>query len=179
MGAQSKNKARSAKTTKAAAKKAKKSTKKKDEWDSDLEPSDDDFVVAKPAPRARAAPKKPAPKPPVETISSASAIDEAVAVLEKLSINEHQNATELAAPAQRIVEDKSGAVAKPAEEAPPKAVTNVPAKKVPAKKSHSSGDDTDDFMGDSDADDEAPAKFVKKAPPKAAKKVAAKKAPSK
>lgn len=140
--AQSKAKVRVAKKATAAAKKAKKATKKKDEWDSDLEDSDeddDDFVASKPAPKPRAQPKKvaapkPAPKP-------AATVDEAVSVLEKLSIKE-----------------TAPAVAKPAAPAK-KAVTKAPAKKAPAKKAapkkktyDSSDDDSDDFMGDSDSD---------------------------
>ena len=61
--AQSKSKARSSKKKTIAAKKSKKAAKKKDEWDSDLELSDDDDDFM-PAPKPRAAPKKPAAKKP-------------------------------------------------------------------------------------------------------------------
>eukprot|EP00579_Thalassiosira_antarctica_P002668 CAMPEP_0201875748 /NCGR_PEP_ID=MMETSP0902-20130614/7629_1 /ASSEMBLY_ACC=CAM_ASM_000551 /TAXON_ID=420261 /ORGANISM="Thalassiosira antarctica, Strain CCMP982" /LENGTH=1508 /DNA_ID=CAMNT_0048402857 /DNA_START=105 /DNA_END=4631 /DNA_ORIENTATION=+ len=165
--AQSKNKARNSKKKSAAAKKTKKATKKKGEWDSDLEDSDDDFAVAKPAPKARAAPKaaakKPAAKPPVKTTPVASAVDETVDFLEKLSINESETATKPAAASEPAAATKKAtapkkAPAKPAKKAPSK---KAPAKK-PAKKLHDSSDD------DSDSEVKAPAKAAKKAPAKKA-----------
>ena len=156
--AQKKNTARNAKKATAAKKKTIKAKKKTNEWDSDLEDddSDDDFIVAKPAPKAKAAPKKSVvkkpvvkavksivkmlsprkPAPPVAKASTSS-IDDATDVLEKLSINEPK---EVAKPAPKK--------AAPAKKAAP--VQKAPAKK---KKYDSSDDDSDDFMGD-DSDSE-------------------------
>eukprot|EP00584_Thalassiosira_punctigera_P019142 CAMPEP_0172572992 /NCGR_PEP_ID=MMETSP1067-20121228/135960_1 /TAXON_ID=265564 ORGANISM="Thalassiosira punctigera, Strain Tpunct2005C2" /NCGR_SAMPLE_ID=MMETSP1067 /ASSEMBLY_ACC=CAM_ASM_000444 /LENGTH=1500 /DNA_ID=CAMNT_0013365583 /DNA_START=62 /DNA_END=4564 /DNA_ORIENTATION=+ len=169
--AQSKNKARVVKKKAAAAKKTKKAAKKKDNWDSDLEDSDEDdgFVVSKPAPKARAAPRKVVPKEPaavpIAAIKPAAPdVDETVSVLEKLSINENETVTQPDLDTQPIADTKKAATkntdtekAPPntdTEKAPPKPTKKAPAKKAPAKK--------------------APAKKapVKKAPPakKAAKK---------
>lgn len=126
------------------------------QWDSDLEISDsddDDFVAAKPAPNPRAAPKKAPVKvvkaahvPTPAPVANTSTIDEAVSVLENLSIND--------APVAKAPAKKAPAPAK-------KVVSKAPAKKTPAakkapvkkKKAYDSSDeDSDDFMGDSDSD---------------------------
>lgn len=173
--AQGKNKAQQAKKKVAAAKRAKKAKRGKDTWDSDLEDSDDDdFGSAKAAPKARSAPKaaakKKAAKPPAKK-PIASAIDETVDGLEKLSLlmgTEPATSNKVPAPEK--------APAKPAKKATAKAA------KKPAKKTYDSDDESDNFLVDSDSEAEvvapapkkAPAKPAKKAPVKAAKKPAKK-----
>jgi len=186
VNAQSKNKTRTTKMKAAAKKKAKKAAKKKDESESDLEDDDDDddFVVAKAAPKPRAAPKKkPAAKPPVKATPAVSAVDEAVDVLEKLSIKESETVAKPAAPVAKAPAP-TRAPAKTAKKAPAKAAKKAPAKKAPAKKApakkpakklyDSSDEESDDFMGDSDSEVEmiaAPAPSRARSGRAAAKKV--------
>ncbi|KAL7552981.1 hypothetical protein ACHAWF_016218 [Thalassiosira exigua] len=197
MQAQSKSKARNKKVAKKNVKKSKKAAKKKDQWDSDLEnsdgDSDDDFVAAKPAPRAKPAPKKaapakpaPAPKatsPPVPT-PPVAAVEEAASVLEKLTIDEDESdddfefaaAPKAAAPPKAAAAPKKVAAKKaPAKKAPAK---KAPAKKAPAKKAaskkapakskktlyDSSDDSSDDDSDDFMGDSDSEVEMVSSAP---------------
>ncbi|EJK75837.1 hypothetical protein THAOC_02435 [Thalassiosira oceanica] len=144
MNAQAKNSARNKKKAASKAKAAKKAKKKVDEWDSDLEESDDDFVVKKPVPKKKVAPKKaPAPKKTAPRKKAPSAVAAALATLETLSISEP------AAPAPLPVKEKPSPrkTSAPVKKAAPK--KTAPQKK-PAKKVY----DSDEFMSDdSDSSD--------------------------
>jgi len=165
LDAQSKSRSQNKKKATAAAKKKAKSKKKTDSWDSDLEESDDDFVAAKPVPRARVAPKKTAAKKPVAK-PPAAAIDETVSVLEKLSINEDKDDANPAAIAVKAIPKKAPPVKKaPVKKAPVKkaAPKKPPAKKAPVKKAvpkkaqklyDSSDEESDEFNSDSESDSE-------------------------
>jgi len=169
LDAQSKSRSQNKKKATTAAKKKAKSKKKTDSWDSDLEESDDDFVAAKPVPRARVAPKKTAAKKPAKP--PAAAIDETVSVLEKLSINEDKDDANPAAIAVKAIPKKAPPVKKapvkkaPVKKAPVKkaAPKKPPAKKAPVKKAvpkkaqklyDSSDEESDEFNSDSESDSE-------------------------
>jgi len=140
LDAQSKSRSQNKKKATAAAKKKAKSKKKTDSWDSDLEESDDDFVAAKPVPRARVAPKKTAAKKPVAK-PPAAAIDETVSVLEKLSINEDKDDANPAAIAVKAIPKK----APPVKKAVPKKAQKL---------YDSSDEESDEFNSDSESDSE-------------------------
>ncbi|KAL3807608.1 hypothetical protein ACHAXA_002546 [Cyclostephanos tholiformis] len=171
--AQNKNKVHNAKKATAAKKKAAKGKKKNDNWDSDMEDdSGDDYVESKPAPM------RPAPK--VLNTPSIRAVDDAVSILEKLSL---APAPAMKASKHTEAKDKGEPTVAAKPVAPKKApTTKAPAKKAPLKKKKaakmydsSDDEDSDDFVGnDSDSEVElvsAPVPARERSGRAAAKKV--------
>lgn len=157
--AQSKARVRVAKKATAAAKKTKKASNKIDEWDSEIEDSeedDDDFTSTKPARAQKIQTKKVLAPYPKAAPKPVPAIDETAAVLEHLSIIDKTSAD-----SSTLISNVS---TKPPAPVAKKAAPKAPAKKAPAKKVapkktaakkkmyDSSDDDSDDFMSDSDSD---------------------------